>query len=74
MAAAAILVRNAVVDALPVAPEQYLTLSIPGTVVDTQDISNGGTFVYDTSNIAFTPTQVRQAESKLVDNMVCEKD
>jgi len=39
---AALLVRDALIGALPVAPEQYLTLSVPGTLVDTNDIEQGG--------------------------------
>ena len=70
MAAAALLVRNALIAALPVAPEQYLTLTVPGTVIDTEDIANGGTFVYDATANPFTPTAVRQAEAKLVDGMM----
>jgi hypothetical protein len=68
-AAIAILVREALVKSLPVSPEQYLTLSVPGLVVDTEDIANGGTFVYNTQTTPFTPTAVRQAEGKLVDSM-----
>lgn len=70
MAATAVLVRNALIAALPVAPEQYLTLSVPGTVIDTEDITKGGTFVFDTDLNPFTPTAVRQAEAKLVDGMM----
>src|SRR5436309_381131 len=69
-AAIAELVRKAVVAALPVAPEQYLTLSLPGTDVDVEDIANGGTYVYDATTNPFTPTAVRQAEAKLVDGMM----
>jgi hypothetical protein len=70
MAATAVLVRNALIATLPVAPEQYLTLSVPGTVIDTEDIAKGGTYVYDTELNPFTPTAVRQAEAKLVDGMM----
>jgi hypothetical protein len=69
MANAALLVRDAVMAALPVAPEQYITISIPGTVIDTDDIASGGTFVYNVDTEPFTPTAVRQAEAKLVDYM-----
>jgi hypothetical protein len=55
---------------MPIAPEQYMTISIPGTVVDTDDIGNGGTYVYDTVGNPFPPTQVQQAESRLVDGMM----
>jgi hypothetical protein len=69
-AAVAELVRRAVIGSLPVAPEQYLTLSLPGTIVDIDDIANGGTYVYDATTNPFTPTAVRQAEAKLVDGMM----
>lgn len=70
IANAAVLVREALRKTMPVAPEQYMTIAIPGTVVDTRDISDGGTYVYDPAKIPFVPTQVRQAESKLVDGMM----
>jgi len=54
----------------PVAPEQYLCISVPGTTIDITDIDDGGTFVYGADNAAFVPPQVRQAEAHLVDNMV----
>ncbi|KAK3632228.1 hypothetical protein LTR56_016469 [Elasticomyces elasticus] len=64
------LVRRALVAALPVAPEQYLTLSLPGTIVNIDDIAEGGSYVYNAATIPFTPTAVRQAEAKLVDGMM----
>ncbi|KAE8150822.1 hypothetical protein BDV25DRAFT_139418 [Aspergillus avenaceus] len=64
------LLRDAISAAIPVAPEQYLTVSIPGTAIDTRDISEGGTFAWDAQDGAFAPTQVMQAEGKLVDNMI----
>src|SRR5436189_5626762 len=70
MAKAALLIREAVSANFPVAPEQYLTISIPGTVVDIDDIAQGGAFVYDVDKNPFTPTEVRQAEAKLVDGMM----
>jgi hypothetical protein len=70
IANASILVRDAVSDALPVSPEQYLTISVPGTVIDTTDIAKGGSFVYDAVNTPFTPTAVLQAEARLVDGMM----
>jgi hypothetical protein len=69
-AAVSELVRRALIDTLPVAPEQYLTLSLPGTIVDIDDIALGGTYVYDAATNPFTPTAVRQAEAKLVDGMM----
>jgi hypothetical protein len=68
-AAVSELVRHALVNALPVAPEQYLTLSLPGIVIDINDIAQGGTYVYNAATNPFTPTAVRQAEAKLVDGM-----
>ena len=52
------------------APEQYLTVSVPGTTIDVRDIRDGGTFVYGADLAAFPPFQVRQAESRLVDIMM----
>jgi hypothetical protein len=69
-AAVSELVRRALIDALPVAPEQYLTLSLPGIIVDIDDIAQGGTYVYSAATNPFTPTAVRQAEAKLVDGMM----
>jgi len=70
IANACVLVRDALRETLPIAPEQYMTVSIPGTVVDTNDIAVGGTYVYDAVGNPFPPTQVRQAESRLVDGMM----
>jgi hypothetical protein len=64
------LLRKAIGGALPVAPEQYLTITIPGTVIDLTAIENGGTYVYDTARYVTAPTQVQQAEGKLVDGMM----
>ena len=65
-----LLLRNAIGAALPTAPEQYLTIAIPGTVIDLSNVEQGGTFVWDTSKSAFPPTSVRQAEATLVDGMM----
>lgn len=70
IANASLLVREALRNTMPVAPEQYMTIAIPGTVVDTRDIKDGGTYIYDATRIPFMPTQVRQAESLLVDGMM----
>ena len=67
---ASLLVRDALRNTMPIAPEQYMTISIPGTVIDTDDIANGGTYVYNAAGLVFPPSQVRQAESKLVDGMM----
>lgn len=64
------LLRQAIGAAIPVAPEQYLTISIPGTVIDTTDIDDGGTYVYDASKGVIAPIQVQQAEAKLVDGIM----
>lgn len=64
------LLRKAIGGALLVAPEQYLTITIPGTVIDLTAIENRGTYVYDTARYVTTPTQVQQAEGKLVDGMM----
>jgi hypothetical protein len=66
---ASTLVRLALEATMPVAPEQYMTIAVPGTVIDTTDLSQGGTFVYDATKDAFIPTAVRQAEARLVDKM-----
>lgn len=63
------LLRQAIQASIPAAPEQYLTIGIPGTTIDVRDIKEGGTFVYGAEYSAFPPTAVRQAESRLVDNM-----
>lgn len=64
------LLRNAIAASLPVAPEQYLTVAIPGTVIDLADYDRGGSFVYDVSKHATAPTTVRQNEARLVDGMM----
>lgn len=52
-----------------VAPEQYMTIAIPGNTIDVRDVKEGGTFVYGAEYSAFPPIAVRQAESRLVDYM-----
>ena len=64
------LLREAIAKSIPVAPDSYLTIAIPGTVIDTTDAEQGGSFVYDPSKTVLAPTAVRQAEAKLVDNML----
>lgn len=64
------MLRKAIGASLPVAPEQYLTIAIPGTVIDLTPIEEGGTYTYDVSKYVIAPTQVRQAEAKLVDGMM----
>jgi len=70
IAAVSTLLRNAIAASLPVAPEQYLTVAIPGTVIDLADYEKGGSFVYDVAKHATTPTTVRQSEAGLVDGMM----
>ena len=70
IASVSTLLRNAIAAALPVAPEQYLTVAVPGTVIDLADYEKGGSFVYDVSKHSRTPTTVRQAEALLVDGMM----
>jgi hypothetical protein len=64
------LLRNAIGASLPVSPEQYLTIAIPGTVIDLADYDQGGSFVYDVAKHAVPPTTVRQREARLVDGMM----
>jgi hypothetical protein len=70
IASVSTLLRNAIAAALPVAPEQYLTVAIPGTVIDLADYEKGGSFAYDVSKHSITPTTVRQNEARLVDGMM----
>ncbi|KAF5678616.1 hypothetical protein FHETE_1168 [Fusarium heterosporum] len=70
IASVSTLLRNAIAASLPVAPEQYLTVAIPGTVIDLVDYDKGGSFVYDAGKYALPPTTVRQAEASLVDGMM----
>lgn len=56
-------------DGFSVALEQYMTIAIPGTVIDTREMSEGGTYIYGAEYSAFPPLQVRQAEAHLVDNL-----
>ncbi|KAL1844760.1 hypothetical protein VTK73DRAFT_1845 [Phialemonium thermophilum] len=64
------LLRDAIEAAIPVAPEQYMSIAIPGTAIDVRDVKDGGTFVYGAEYSAFPPMAVRQAEARLVDNMI----
>ena len=64
------LLRKAIAAAFPTAAEQYLTIAIPGTVIDLTDVDKGGSYVWDVTKHAFAPTAVAQAEAKLVDTMM----
>jgi hypothetical protein len=70
IASVSTLLRNAIAAALSVAPEQYLTVAIPGTLIDLEDYDSGGEFVFDIRKHAVTPTTVRQSEARPVDGMV----
>ncbi|RTE77465.1 hypothetical protein BHE90_008072 [Fusarium euwallaceae] len=61
--------REAIIKSMPCAFEQYLTISIPGQVIDTTD---GGSFVSETSKKMTVDRleEVRVNESRLVDAMV----
>ncbi|KAK4183746.1 hypothetical protein QBC35DRAFT_418305 [Podospora australis] len=63
------LLRQAIQAQIPTAPEQYMSIAIPGTTIDVRDVTEGGTFVYGKEYSAFPPISTRQAESRLVDNM-----
>ena len=64
------LLRKAIAASLPVAPEQYMTVAIPGTVIDLENYDQGGSFVYDVETHSVAPTTVRQSEARLVDGMM----
>ncbi|RSM04006.1 hypothetical protein CDV31_010196 [Fusarium ambrosium] len=61
--------REAIIKSMPCAFEQYLTISIPGQVIDTTD---GGSFVSEASKKMTVDRleEVRVNESRLVDAMV----
>ena len=50
--------------------EQYLTLKVPAIFIDSRDLADGGTFVYDAESSITTPVEVRAAEARLADQMV----
>jgi hypothetical protein len=62
--------REAIAAAIPVSPDQYMTVTVPGTVIDTTELSAGGSYVYDGSKAIVTPMAIQQAEAKLVDGMM----
>ncbi|RMJ15731.1 hypothetical protein CDV36_004566 [Fusarium kuroshium] len=61
--------REVIIKSMPCAFEQYLTISIPGQVIDTTD---GGSFVSEASKKMTVDRleEVRVNESRLVDAMV----
>lgn len=70
IASVSTLLHNAIAASVAVSPEQYLTIAIPGTVIDLADYDQGGSFVYDVTKHAMPPTTVRQSEARLVDGMM----
>ncbi|KFY69295.1 hypothetical protein V496_00361 [Pseudogymnoascus sp. VKM F-4515 (FW-2607)] len=65
-------IRQGISNALPVSGDQYLTISVPGTVIDTRDISEGGSYVWlaTKTHDPIIPLAVQQAEARLVDGMM----
>ncbi|CVK85864.1 uncharacterized protein FMAN_06638 [Fusarium mangiferae] len=63
-------VRDAISESLPIGPEQYLTITVPGTKIDLTDSDHNGSFLYDDSKHGLPPANVRQAEASLVDGMM----
>ncbi|KAK7936085.1 hypothetical protein PG985_001580 [Apiospora marii] len=57
-------VRNAIISAIPVANNQILTVSVPGTMINYKD------FLYNADETIKAPLAVRVAEARLVDNMI----
>jgi hypothetical protein len=66
------LLRQGIANSLPVSGDQYLTVAIPGTIIDTRDVSEGGSYVWTPTKTKdpLTPLAVQQAEAKLVDGMM----
>ncbi|KAK0729464.1 hypothetical protein B0H67DRAFT_638077 [Lasiosphaeris hirsuta] len=63
------LLRNAIEKAIPCSPDQYLTVAVPGTVIDLNHYDYGGSYVYDAAAYVDAPMRVQLAEAKLVDGM-----
>ncbi|KAF5252805.1 hypothetical protein FANTH_2129 [Fusarium anthophilum] len=63
-------VRDAISASLSIGQEQYLTITVPATVIDLTNPDHGGSLVYDESRHSFPPANVRQAEASLVDRMM----
>ncbi|EWG53996.1 hypothetical protein FVEG_17215 [Fusarium verticillioides 7600] len=63
-------VSDAISASLPIGPEQYLTITAPGTVIDLVNSDRDDSFVYNESKHHFPPANVRQAEASLVDRMM----
>ncbi|KAI1119698.1 hypothetical protein F5Y10DRAFT_273838 [Nemania abortiva] len=60
-------IREALQASLPVAPEQLMTVQIPGTIIDT---SPNGPYVWNDREESDTPHRIKVNESRLVDNMI----
>ncbi|KAF4495890.1 hypothetical protein FAGAP_7967 [Fusarium agapanthi] len=63
-------IRDAISASLPIGQEQYLTITVPATVIDLTNSDHGGSFIYDESKHSLPPANVRQAEASLVDRMM----
>ncbi|KAF5547558.1 hypothetical protein FPHYL_10147 [Fusarium phyllophilum] len=63
-------VRDAISTALPIGSEQFLTITVPGTVTTLTESDHRGSFLYDESKHGLPPANVRQAEASLVDGMM----
>lgn len=63
-------VRDAISKSLSIGPEQYLTITVPGTKIDLTDSDHNRSFLYDDSKHGLPPANVRQAEASLVDGMM----
>ncbi|KAF2793192.1 hypothetical protein K505DRAFT_244956 [Melanomma pulvis-pyrius CBS 109.77] len=68
-------IREALQASLPVAPEQLMTVQIPGTIIDTSYglgscPSETGPYVWNDREESDTPHRIKVNESRLVDNMV----
>ncbi|KAK0647152.1 hypothetical protein B0T16DRAFT_172948 [Cercophora newfieldiana] len=63
------LLRSAIEKCIPCSPDQYLTIAVPGTVIDLDHYDYGGSYVYDATQYIDPPMRVQLAEAKLVDNM-----
>ncbi|KAF2745726.1 hypothetical protein M011DRAFT_504598 [Sporormia fimetaria CBS 119925] len=57
-------VRSAIASAIPVASNQILTVSVPGTIIDYSE------FVWKSEETIRPPLAVRVAEARLVDGMI----
>ncbi|KAG5744874.1 hypothetical protein H9Q70_012433 [Fusarium xylarioides] len=63
-------VRDAMSAALPIGSEQFLTITVPGSVIDLTESDHKGSFLYDESKHGLPPANVRQAEASLINGMM----